>query len=209
MECLRCGSARIVGQPISYMASTSRCQCLDCGFQWLYSGKQTLPGSPQQPGIDFAREVKDFWRSGRVYAANAVMSWLPASLLMFMLTVRSPWQAATHLKDGWLLMLLTVIGAGILLGFVLATAIFISGAGWPQTRAMHVLLPLTCAALLGAIQGFLWGYASFVFAAKDIALREVAARTIIGAVLAMGVTKTIIVRSARYLRKIGLRPVWQ
>lgn len=198
MNCPRCGSELIRYREIRFYGATAY-QCARCGFQWLDMGR---PRSV----VDFERELKSLWEGYKVYILHAIVVWTIASIVHFFLVVRDPLIAILSLRSEWLLLALTVLGMGINLGFALSTAILISGWWCPRTPAIHVILPLISAAVLGGMQGLLWGHPDFVFSSAGIVLRNEVARVITGALLGMCVTPIVIVRSSNVLKQKGLRP---
>jgi len=175
------------------------CQCVQCGFRWVQMGRL-------HQSINFKRELSDLWESYKVYVSHGVVVWPIASIVHFLVSVQDPWIAVVSLKSGWWILGLAIFCIGIAIGFALSNAILFSGRYWPETPAVHIVLPLLCAAFVGAMQGLLWGYTNFVFFTAGIILRSESIRMISGALLGMCVTPIIIVRSSNILGKKGLRP---
>lgn len=199
MNCPRCRSDLIRYREIGFFGATAF-QCVRCGFQWFEMEKL-------RSVVDFERELKILWEDLKVYALHAIGVWIAASIVYFFMIVRDPLIAILSLQlNEWLLLALSVLGMGAIIGFALWTAIFISGLRWPRTPAVHIFLPLISAAVLGGMQGLWWGRPDFVFSSAGIVLRNEIARMIIGALLGMCITPLVIVRSSSVLRQKGLRP---
>lgn len=197
MKCQRCGSNRIRYREIRFM-DTVECVCSECEFHWMQMGKP-------QSGAEFKSNIVSLWESWKVYVSHAVIVWFIVSILHFLVALPHPIDAISTIREGWISLSFSVIFIGISLGFVLSNAILISGRFWPQKPAVHIALPLFCAASVGILQGILWLDPNFVLSTSNIMLRSEIVVLISGTLLALLSTPIIIVRSSSVLRRKGLR----
>lgn len=195
MQCPRCGAGSFMRRDIGFIEGME-CRCYQCGFRWIQMGRT-------QSGFEFERKLRDLWETNKVYGFHGLVIWLIASGMLFLLTMRNPISAFLNLGDGWLIFMLTVLLAGIFLGVGISTSLLIGGRYWPNTKAVHIILPLAYASLVGVIQGLLWASPEFIL---SHILQRSQLVIIAGVLLGLISTPIIIIRSSNVLRRKGLRP---
>lgn len=195
MICRRCGS---VGLPLGRHGVTGATVyvCTACGFRW---------GVPRRPS-NIGREIKAFIAFQKIYIVHGIVVWAIASLLCSPFVAYEPWSVVwSHWMAAPWLVALTVM-TGCLLGSALCVGVQIAGALFPRIKAVHIALPLSLAAVVGALEGRLLGDLAALDRLDGLAMRPTLVRTIAGVIFGLLVTPIIIVRSSKASARKGLRP---
>jgi len=169
--------------------------CYRCGYRGLIGG----------PIIDPVREVSTFIVIQWIYLKHGLAVWLLASAALFFVWVRTPLTAVTQ-RGATVPYILVALGFSTVLGSAIGLSVFLGGWLFPRVRVIHLVLPLSVAAAIGALHGN-W-IENLIPAAVGIEslLRHQTLRTLSGAGLAMLATPIIIVRSSKMGARKGFRP---
>jgi len=170
--------------------------CFRCGYRGVIGGRRT---------IDPVREVSTFIGIQWIYLKHGLAVWLLANAALFFVWVRTPLTAVTQ-GGATVPYILVALGFSAVLGSAIGLSVLLGGWLFPRVKVIHVVLPLSVAAAIGALHGFWIENMIPTAVGVEPILRDQTLRTLSGGGLAMLATPIIIVRSSKMGAKKGLRP---
>ena len=98
------------------------------------------------------------------------------------------------------------LACSAVMGSCIGLGIFVSGWLFPNVKLLHVAIPLSAAAAIGALHGCLIGLLLQAMIGEDSMLRSEILRMVSGAGFAILATPIIVIRSAKMGARKGIRP---
>lgn len=202
MECPMCGSSYVAVRPLLGVTATG-CQCGSCSFRWIQHGTPPVP--------DFWKETRALLVIRLIYVGHAVVVWMPAGAVHFLIAVEHPVLTVQSLRPSEWSTLLALMGlSGAAFGWLVAVSLYQSVKWFGKTPVAHVILPLLTAAGFGVAYALLLASASNSSATAapvlPLALRQTGLNVAVSVGLALFCTPVVIVRSAAFQARLGLRP---